>query len=307
MAILTNQKQNVTTQDGVLRNAACYIFPSEQAFNEYTKGRSKAELKNTTMLIIDPSDNDFDLKIKDIYNNGFAAAYNSKTKERDISYMAVNNKMAINDLRKTVNEINSTIEVAEGETVKGIKINKSTFANGDAKAVKDDLINQVLKNDKIQDKKEAIKKLDKTVNDAIVNKITRRSKLSNIFGKNYVFVPTTIENTNRYILKEKASYDKDMMLCEVYSDDNLINGDATSNLKLNDKDVNLLNDMIDGGIVEGNMITNNPSVKEVRELIENNPDMEKEILQVLGFDGIYFNGLSEKSSPYIPVSWKHFL
>ena len=187
---------------------------------------------------------------------------------------------------KDLNDTLSKVEANEDTPISKVKIDNSALASGNfadiSNNVQENLLNTLdTENYSIAERREA---LAKTL--SVLNKYNNetRTPIKQKGGKPVVFDKTGF---NTYEATDSISA-SDSTPAIVNSTGKFIYGNSDARLNLSERAVNKINNMIDKLDLNGDKLTTRSTNKDVAELINKNKDMAKEILQVLGYDGVLY-------------------
>lgn len=276
-----NTKSNYSP-NAIKNNTVTTVVPSQEMANFILANNPTADIE-----VIDVKSPTFNEDVKN-YVNG-KATYNlnlNKKIKNETSPTTVDSK-SIKNLHTELSDLNNTlskIDANEDLPISKVKIDNSALASGNftdiSNNVQENLLNTLdTENYSLAERREAFAK---TL--SILNKYNNetRTPIKQKGGKPVVFDKTGF---NTYEASESISSDGHTPVI-VNSTGKFIYGNSDAKLNLSERAVNKINLMIDKLQLNGNKLTTRSTHKDVADLINKNKDMSKEILQILGYDGV---------------------
>ena len=276
-----NNKTNYSPND-IKNNTVTTVVPSQEMANYILTNNPNADVE-----VIDVKSPTFNEDVKN-YVNG-KATYNlnlNKKIQNEKSPTTVDSK-TIKNLNTELSDLNKTlskVEAKEDTPISKVKVDNSALASGNfvdiSNNVQENLLNTLdTENHSLEERRDHLKE---TL--AILQKYNNetRTSIKQKGGKPVVFDKTGF---NTYEATDTISTE-DSTPAIVNSTGKFIYGNSEARLNLSERAVNKINLMIDKLQLNGDKLTTRSTHKDVADLINKNKDMSKEILQILGYDGV---------------------
>ena len=282
--ILPENNRTDFSPNAIKNNTVTTVVPSQEMANFILAENPTADVE-----ILDVKSPTFNEDVKN-YVNG-KASYNLKLNKKIQNEKApttVDSK-SIKNLNGELRELTDTmskVDIKEDAPISKVKIDNSALASGDftdiSNNIQENTLNTLNTEDySIEERREAY---TKTL--ALLNKYKAetRSPIKQQNGKPIVFNKTGL---NTYEASNVMSTENTTPAI-VNSTGKFIYGNSDAKLNLSERAVNKVNNMIDKLNLNGDKLTTRSTNKDVAELVNKNPDMSKEILQTLGYDGVLY-------------------